>query len=52
MPFSSEKQMRYMYSQHPEIAKKMSAHAKAAHQPQIKKGGKDGGKMNKGYKTK
>ena len=48
MPFSSEKQMRFMYSQHPEIAKRWSKEAKAAGKPQIQKGGK----MKKGYKTK
>jgi hypothetical protein len=48
MPFSSEKQMRYMYSQNPEIAKRWSKEAKAAGKPQIQKGGK----MKKGYKTK
>ncbi len=48
MPFKSEKQMRYMYSQEPVIAKRWSKEAKAAGKPQIQKGGK----MKKGYKTK
>jgi len=48
MPFSSEKQMRFMYSQHPEIAKRWSKEAKSAGKPQIQKGGK----MKRGYKTK
>ena len=48
MPFSSEKQMRYMYANKPAIAKQMSKDAKAAGKPQIQKGGK----MKKGYKTK
>jgi hypothetical protein len=48
MPFSSEKQMRYMYAKHPEIAKRWSAEAKSSGKPQVQKGGK----MSKGYKTK
>jgi hypothetical protein len=52
VPFESAKQQRYMFSQHPEIAKKMVEHAKAAGQPVVKSKGKKDGKMNKGYKTK
>jgi hypothetical protein len=52
VPFESAKQQRYMFSQKPEIAKKMVEHAKAAGQPVVKGNSKKGGKMKKGYKTK
>jgi hypothetical protein len=52
VPFESVKQQRYMFSQKPEIAKKMVEHAKAAGQPVVKGKSKKGGKMKKGYKTK
>lgn len=35
MPFDSQKQRRFMYSQHPEIAKRWTAEAKAAHRPAV-----------------
>ena len=41
-----------MFSQHPEIAKKMVKHAKAAGQPVVKDSSKKDDKMKKGYKTK
>lgn len=41
MPFKSEKQRKYLYSQKPEVAKKFTEHSP-----------KKGGKMKKGYKTK
>jgi hypothetical protein len=41
MPFKSEKQRKYLYSQKPEVAAKYAQH----------KGGK-GGKTKTGYKTK
>ena len=40
MPFKSKKQMRYMYSQHPDIAKKWSAEAKSEGKAQVQPGKK------------
>jgi hypothetical protein len=37
MPFSSEKQRRYMHSQHPEIADRWEKEAKKSGKPAIKK---------------
>ena len=41
MPFKSEKQRKYLYSQKPEVAKKFAEHSP-----------KKDSKMKKGYKTK
>jgi hypothetical protein len=41
MPFQSDKQRKYLYSQKPEVAKQLAKHGTS----------KDG-KMKKGYKTK
>ena len=41
-----------MFTQKPEIAKKMGEQAKPAGQPVVKGKSKKGGKMSKGYKTK
>jgi hypothetical protein len=35
MPFRSQKQRRFMFSQHPEIAKKWTAEQKAKGQPAV-----------------
>lgn len=37
MPFESDKQRRYMFSQHPDIARKMVADAKRAGEPVTRK---------------
>lgn len=41
MPFASDKQRKYLYSQKPEVAKQLAKHSSSK-----------GGKMKKGYKTK
>jgi hypothetical protein len=42
MPFKSEKQRKYLYSQHPEVAKKFAKEAKAGKKSSSSKGGKKG----------
>lgn len=41
MPFQSEKQKKYMYAKHPEIAKRWSAEAKAEQEEDMKPGYKE-----------
>src|SRR6185437_1930846 len=36
VPFASKKQERYLFSQHPDVARKFVADAKAAHEPMIR----------------
>jgi hypothetical protein len=37
MPFKSEKQRKFMYAQHPEIAERWTKEAKAKKKPAVKK---------------
>ena len=37
MPFESEKQRKYMFMHHPEIAEKWAQEAHATHQPLVRK---------------
>jgi hypothetical protein len=43
MPFESEKQRKYMWVHHPEIAEQWSKEAKESNQPLVRKGDDDDG---------